>query len=75
MKRPLAISKTDFKTAQECRTKLYYRMLKYPSNSDGDAYMDLLAKGGYMIGAIASLQKLGSFCLREAAVEGMAERR
>ena len=55
MKRPLAISKTDFKTAQECRTKLYYRMLKYPSNSDGDAYMDLLAKGGYMIGAIASL--------------------
>lgn len=51
----LAISKTDFKVARECPAKLYYRMLKYPSNKDGDEYMDLLAEGGYMIGAIASL--------------------
>ena len=51
----LALSKTDYKVAQDCPTKLYYRMLKYPSNKDGDEYVELLAQGGYMIGAIASL--------------------
>ena len=54
-KRSLALSKTDYKTARECPTKLYYRMNKYPSNTDGDEYIELLAEGGYMIGAIASL--------------------
>src|SRR5689334_22819481 len=54
-KHPLALSKTDYKVARDCHTKLYYRMLKYPSNKDGDEYMELLAEGGYMIGAIASL--------------------
>lgn len=54
-KRLLALSKTDYKTARECPVKLYYRMLRYPSNTDGDEYVELLAQGGYMIGAIASL--------------------
>lgn len=54
-KRILALSKTDYKTARGCPTKLYYRMNKYPSNTDGDEYIELLAEGGYMIGAIASL--------------------
>jgi hypothetical protein len=51
----LAISKTDYKVARACPAKLYYRMNKYPSTKDGDEYMELLAEGGYMIGAIASL--------------------
>lgn len=51
----LALSKTDYKVARSCHTKLYYRMRKYPSIKDGDEYMELLAEGGYMIGAIASL--------------------
>jgi len=55
MTKTLALSKTDYKTARDCHTKLYYRMLKYPSNKDEDEYMELLAQGGYMIGAIASL--------------------
>ncbi len=55
MTKPLALSKTDYKTARSCPAKLYYRLLKYPSNQDGDEYMELLAQGGYMIGAIASL--------------------
>ncbi|MDP1713704.1 MAG: DUF2779 domain-containing protein [Anaerolineales bacterium] len=54
-KRPLALSKTDYKTARGCPAKLYYRMLKYPSNQDGNEYMELLAQGGYMIGGIAGL--------------------
>ncbi len=52
---PLSISKTDYKVARSCASKLYYRMYKYPSAKDGDEYMELLAEGGYMIGAIASL--------------------
>ena len=51
----LSLSKTDYKVARSCRTKLYYRMNKYPSAKDGDEYMELLAEGGYMIGAIATL--------------------
>lgn len=51
----LSLSKTDYKVARECPTKLYYRLNKYPSAKDGDEYIDLLAQGGYMIGAIASL--------------------
>lgn len=54
-KHTLALSKTDYKIARNCHTKLYYRMLKYPSNKDDDEYMELLAQGGYMIGAIAGL--------------------
>lgn len=55
MHHPLSISKTDYKVARACPAKLYYRMNKYPSTKDGDEYMELLAEGGYMIGAIASL--------------------
>jgi hypothetical protein len=51
----LSISKTDYKVAHSCATKLYYRMYSSPSTKDGDEYMELLAEGGYMIGAIASL--------------------
>ncbi|HRJ59039.1 MAG TPA: DUF2779 domain-containing protein [Anaerolineales bacterium] len=54
-KRQLLISKTDYKIARSCPTKLYYRMNKYPSTNDEDEYIELLAEGGYMIGAIASL--------------------
>ncbi len=51
----LSISKTDYKVARSCAAKLYYRMNKYPSTKDEDEYIELLAEGGYMIGAIASL--------------------
>ena len=54
-KRSLVLSKTDYKVARSYHAKLYYRMHKYPSSKDGDEYMELLAEGGYMIGAIASL--------------------
>jgi hypothetical protein len=55
MSKTLFLSKTDYKTARECTSKLYYRTLKYKSNKEGDEYMELLAKGGYMIGSIAGL--------------------
>lgn len=62
---PLSISKTDYKVARSCPAKLYYRMNKYPSAKDGDEYMELLAEGGYMIGAIASLLFEGAVLVDE----------
>lgn len=61
----LSISKTDYKVARSCAAKLYYRMNKYPSAKDGDEYMELLAEGGYMIGAIASLLFEGAVLVDE----------
>lgn len=61
----LAISKTDYKVARSCPAKLYYRMNKYPSTKDEDEYIELLAEGGYMIGAIASLLFEGAVLVDE----------
>jgi len=46
------LSKSDFKLARTCPTKLYYKKKGYPSALDEDQYLKLLAKGGYMIEAI-----------------------
>jgi hypothetical protein len=49
------LSKTDFKVARTCATKLYYRKLGYPSSHHEDEYLQFLADGGYMVEAIAKL--------------------
>ena len=49
------LSKTDFKIAQSCSTKLYYKKRGYPSMKDDDEYLALLAEGGFMVQKIASL--------------------
>jgi hypothetical protein len=49
------LSKSDFKIAQSCPTKLYYKKCGYPSQKEDDAYLELLAQGGFMIEAIAKL--------------------
>lgn len=49
------LSKSDFKVARTCRTKLYYKKLGYPSVQDQDEYLQFLADGGYMVEAIAKL--------------------
>ena len=50
---PHLLSKSDFKHARSCVTKLYYKKEKYPSLLDDDPYLELLAEGGYMIEEIA----------------------
>jgi len=47
------LSKSDFKSCFDCRTKLYYRKNRYPSNRDDDPYLRFLADGGFMVEAIA----------------------
>lgn len=49
------LTKSDFKAARECPTKLYYRKMKYPSLSDEDDYLQMLAEGGFIIGKMAQL--------------------
>jgi hypothetical protein len=51
----LYLSKSDFKVARTCATKLYYRKLGYASTRDDDEYLQFLADGGYMVEAIAKL--------------------
>jgi hypothetical protein len=49
------LSKTDFKVARTCPTKLYYKKRGYPSMKDDDEYLALLAEGGFMVQKIATL--------------------
>ena len=49
------LSKSDFKVARTCETKLYYRKRSYPTAQDDDPYVEFLADGGYMVEAIARL--------------------
>ena len=49
------LSKSDFKLARSCITKLYYKELGYPQNSDDNPYLAMLAEGGYMVEQLARL--------------------
>jgi hypothetical protein len=49
------LSKSDFKVARTCDTKLYYKELNYPSTLDESELMELLADGGYMVEKLAKL--------------------
>lgn len=50
------LSKSDFKIARDCVTKLYYRERGYPSTLAEDPYLALLAEGGYMVETLAKLR-------------------
>lgn len=49
------LTKSDFKVAEDCPTKLYYKKSGYPNIKDIDEYMKLLSQGGYMVGKMAQL--------------------
>jgi hypothetical protein len=49
------LSKTDFKVASTCPTKLYYRKRGYPDLKQRDEYLALLADGGYMVEELARM--------------------
>lgn len=51
--RQRTLSKSDFKLARTCPAKLYFRENGYPDNSGRDPYLALLARGGYMVEALA----------------------
>lgn len=47
------LSKSDFKLATSCASKLYYRELRYPDRTAEDEYLAWLAEGGYMVEVLA----------------------
>ena len=51
----MLLSKSDFKTARSCPTKLYYRKRGYPSLADGDEYLAFLAECASRLNVIASM--------------------
>ena len=51
------LSKSDFKSARTCDAKLFYRENGYTDDRAGDAYVQMLAMGGYMVEALACAQR------------------
>ena len=49
------LSKSDFKIAHTCATKLWYKKHGYPTSNDENEYMKMLADGGFMFGKLAML--------------------
>ena len=49
------LSKSEFKLASNCYTKLKYKKQGYPKASDTDEFLEMLAEGGYMVGKLATL--------------------
>lgn len=53
---PRYLTKSRFKTALECPTKLFYSGKKeYADNSSDDAFLRALAEGGFQVGELAKL--------------------
>lgn len=51
----ISLSKSDFQLASTCPKKLVYKKQGYPTSNDTNEYMDMLAKGGYIVGHLATL--------------------
>jgi hypothetical protein len=49
------LTKSDFKVARSCATKLYYKKLGYPTNSHMTPYMKSLSEGGFILHKMARL--------------------
>lgn len=52
----ITLSKSDFQLASTCSKKLVYKKQGYPTTNDTNEYMEMLAKGGYVVGLMATLQ-------------------
>lgn len=59
------LTKTDFKNAFECSTKLYYRKNSYPTTLEENDYMKFLSDSGFMIEFIAKAQFPGGHDLTQ----------
>jgi hypothetical protein len=60
-------TKSRFKTAVECPTKLFYtsKKVRYVNASLEDAFLKALAEGGFQVGALARLMYPGGIEVRE----------
>src|SRR5579863_10557722 len=51
----VTLSKSDFQLASTCPKKLVYKKKGYPTANDTNEFMEMLAKGGYIVGKMATL--------------------
>ena len=56
MSRNITLSKSDFQLASTCSKKLVYKKQEYPTSNDANEYMEMLAKGGFVVGIMAKLK-------------------
>ncbi|WP_310991484.1 DUF2779 domain-containing protein [Aequorivita marina] len=57
MKKPRYLTKSRFKLALDCPTKLYYtRKPKYENQSETDTFLQALAQGGFQVEELARMQ-------------------
>ena len=56
MSRNITLSKSDFQLASTCSKKLVYKKQEYPTSNDANEYMEMLAKGGFVVGMMAKLK-------------------
>jgi hypothetical protein len=56
-RRSRTLSKSDFKVARTCDAKLWFRENGFEDDRNGDAYMQMLAMGGYMVEALACAKR------------------
>ena len=70
--RPL--TKSRFKLALECPTKLYYlNNAAYEDKSQEDSFMEALAEGGYQVGELAKMYYPGGHDITESGYDGPLE--
>lgn len=50
------LTKSNFKKALECPTKLYYALNQFPDSKKDDAFLQSLAEGGVQVGELAKLR-------------------
>jgi hypothetical protein len=53
--KPHTLSKSDFKLASDCPQKLLYKKKGYPTNNEGNEFLQTLAEGGYIVGKMAQV--------------------
>lgn len=68
------LTKSDFKVARTCATKLYYRKRRYPTTLEENEYLEFLADGGFMVETLARLHfPKGTEMPFQAGVEDAAQ--
>jgi len=66
MATPRYLTKSRFKLALECETKLFYTNKKeYPNNKVDDPFLEALAEGGFQVGELAKIYHPGGVMIEE----------
>ena len=72
MKNPRYLTKSRFKLALDCETKLFYTNKKeYPDQRIDDTFLESLAEGGFQVGELAKMYHPGGIEIAYGSYDGM----